>query len=834
MHGARRVLVVFLAVAICATFGTAAATVAVRRAAPPGADATAPVRHGVAALAAVPAAATERLFAVATFRSSGRVPTAAGGALSELGLKVLPLRRLPLALVSGTKSQLEAAARKGVALDVYPDQRLRYLSAGSTAAMGADGLRAAGVTGKGVAVAVVDTGVDATHPDLADHVTHNFKLIGPEHLDILGGKALPDDPPGTLVVPVHTLPYNNSDTTSGHGTHVSGIVAADAHTSPDQVGVAPDASIVGYGAGDAISIFNVLAAFDDILASHRERNIRVVNNSWGASGRLFDPGHPVNVATKALHDAGIVVVFAAGNDGEEGTINPYSVAPWVISAGSATTTRERSGFSSGGYEHDNSLPSAVPSDRHVRFDGDRLGIYHPDVSAPGTDIVSSGTPTGIAVLSPSLPGGTATLSGTSMASPHVAGLAALLLQVRPSLTPDQVRQVLQVTAAPMGGEAPFWRSGYGFTDARAAVELVRRADFGQALLDQLQAAADERVLRSRAYAVRASDLWSFEPLTVTAAGLDTRVFETQVAPGTSAVKAVVSYPSLALIGVNPFDWQITVRDAEGRPVATSTPSAGAGVSALFAEIDPAAVTFGTWKVEVSGVLGAADTDALIGNVVTLAVAQLERRTPDAGPAAGPRFVAEGSQTLYFQRLTAPALLPVPLLSPEGCVLATVAPEASMGGAPATGECTSGLVGYAVTHAADWPVRFTSSAPLAEPVVFGGPSKLTLWLADPAAPVWTLAAASRVAYALEAVDGAGKVTPLAAGDLERAIDGADEVGPAPTRAEYGFTVSPGTVPAGSTLRLQLRFSGAYASTMRMFFGGPYADAGVTLGTGRMTG
>lgn len=844
MRRAHRLVIVVLAAAVTCTLGTAVATVGVRQArqADPPAAPAAEVQRGMAALAALPAAATDQLFAVATFGRGGAARAAPSpGLLGHLGVKILPLRNLPLALVSGTKAQLQAVVAKGLAADVYPNQKLSYFSTGSTAAIRADRLRAQGLTGKGVGVAIVDTGVDATHPDLADHVTHNVKMVGPEHLDVLGGKHRPDEPPGTLVIPVDTLPYNNSDTTSGHGTHVAGIVGADAHTSPDQVGVAPDADIIGYGAGDAIQIFTVLAAFDHILTNKDAWGIRVVNNSWGSSGRMFDPNHPINLATRALHDAGIVVVFAAGNDGEEGTINPYSVAPWVISAGSATTSKERSPFSSGGYEHDNSLPADVPADRHLRFDGDRIGIYHPDVSAPGSDIVSSGTPTGVGVAAPALPGGTATLSGTSMASPHIAGLAALLLQARPSLTPDQVRQVLQVTAVPLAGQAAFFQSGYGFVDAVAAGDLVRRADFGQSLLDQLQAAADARVVAARPYTVRATDLWSFNPQPVTVAGSDTRTFATAVTAETKAIRAVVSYPSLSLVGVNPFDWQITLSDVAGKAVATSTASPAVGVSSLFVDLAGVGdVAYGAWKVELQGVFGAADTDALIGNVVTLAVAQLQ---PAAGGGSQPpasTFVPEGSQSLYFQALSAasaaplagalPLAVPLALPSPEGCTLAAGAPQGRMGGAKVTDACSTGLVGYPLTHAADSPAEFTSSAPLSQAVTFGGTSSLTLWLGDTAAPVWTAAAGSRISYTLEAVDGAGEATPVAAGDLERLVD-VGEVGLEPTRAEYTFEVAPTTVAAGSSLRLRLRFSGAYTATMRLFFGGAFADAGLTLGTGR---
>lgn len=124
--------------------------------------------------------------------------------------------------------------------------------------------------------------------------------------------------------------------------------------------------------------------------------------------------------------------------------------------------------------------------------------------------------------------------------------------------------------------------------------------------------------------------------------------------------------------------------------------------------------------------------------------------------------------------------------------------------------------------------------LPSPAVVGGPSNLRLWLADPAAAVWTAAFASRVGYVLDAVAPDGTATSIAAGDMERRIDGADEVRAEPTRADYAFTVSPSTVPVGSRLRLKLSFSGAYASGLRMLFGGAYADSGLTLGVGRMEG
>ena len=84
-------------------------------------------------------------------------------------------------------------------------------------------------------------------------------------------------------------------------------------------------------------------------------------------------------------------------------INPYSVAPWVISVGAGALTRQRASFSSGGIQYDDSVLGELPADaqKHVWFTGDRIGLYHPSVSAPGVAIVSTGT-TGVA---PPEPGG---------------------------------------------------------------------------------------------------------------------------------------------------------------------------------------------------------------------------------------------------------------------------------------------------------------------------------------------------------------------------------------------------------------------------------------------
>ncbi len=415
-------------------------------------------RRGASQIAALDVANDEPLLGIATLRVGG---TEAAGRLRKLGLETQPLRRLPLALLRGTKSQLLAAVETGAALDVYPNHRMFPTGRASSGAVRADQAAALGFTGQGVGVAIVDTGIDATHPDLRKRVTHNRKLVATGDLSSLGIETSPLTPPGTLVMPVDQLPYNNSDLNSGHGTHVAGIVAADGSGNQDLLGVAPGADLIGYSTGDAVfvSVFAVLAAFDDILVHQREWKIRVVNSSWGLPFQLFDPSDPINVATKALHDAGLVVVIAANNFSEEMTINPFSVAPWVISVGSINLAGKRSSFTSAGLRYDNSRAVALPEDGHLRFEGGGIGLYHPDLSAPGSGILSTRSTTGVLTLTGA--GAGATLSGTSQAAPHVAGVAALLLSANPALTADQVRHALQVTARPLTEGSTFWQSGYG-------------------------------------------------------------------------------------------------------------------------------------------------------------------------------------------------------------------------------------------------------------------------------------------------------------------------------------------------------------------------------------
>jgi serine protease AprX len=762
---------------------------------------------------------------VATF--GGVMPTAAQlDGLRALGLQVQGFDNLPLALLRGPRPAMVDAVARLLADDVYPNDRLVYFSAASNLAIRANEVHAIGIDGYKVGVAVVDSGIDATHPDLIRRVTHNMKMIES------------GTPVGNLIVPTETPPLTNSDTSSGHGTHVAGIVAAD-NSDGKVIGVAPGANLIGYGMGDAIFVFGAVAAYDHLIAKRTAWGIRVVNNSWGSSFRLFDPNEPINQATKAAHAAGIVVVFAAGNSSTEMSLNPYSAAPWVISTGNGTLNHQRNATSSGGIEFDDSILMTLPTteEKHVSFAGDRIGLYHPTLSAPGTNIVSTGATSGVAVTQN--PDRTATASGTSMASPHIAGVAALMVQKNPALTPDLVKSALQVTATLMPDTAnatwvqPFWQSGYGYADAKAVIDLVGRRRFTSTALARLQRTADRRVLGDRDYQVLGTEYWTYTapPLTVNGTP-DNRFYRINVTSTTKAIKALVSYPSLGYVGLNPFNYSITVSDAAGRIVATSTAAANAGMSQLFADLTLGAWTYGTWTVNVRGERMVQDQDTIMGMLVSVAVHQLTPQTR-VRPAM-PVFTATGSTTFYFQPGAAGALA-----SPEGCNLQAGAPVGGLAAAPSTGACQSGSMGYAVNYGVGEAASFTS-APLAAPLTIGGPLSLKFYLTDPAEPAWIAAQNPRLAIEVDAVDEFGELL-LAAGAGEWTVcNGSPRVcntGPQPVGGNYTVSIPPITLPAGSRLSILLRESAAVASGSRTVYGGAgltgnYSDAGVTFTTGTL--
>jgi serine protease AprX len=224
-----------------------------------------------------------------------------------------------------------------------------------------------------------------------------------------------------------------------------------------------------------------------------------------------------------------------------------------------------------------------------------------------------------------------------MASPHVAGAAAVLEQANPSLTPDQVRMALQVTARPVVGtfeaEGPaeplrLWQVGYGHVDLDAAVDLVRARNFG-GHIGRLQADADRRVLRATGYTVQRSDLWTYDAPRVALGGSDSREYTLDVPRGITHLKVTLAHPSLGVACCNGMSYTVTVTDAAGTVVATTEESTGVGTSTAFVDLREAGAAAGTYTVSVSGDTAVSDpdtldSDSLTGDTITLQVAQLTR------------------------------------------------------------------------------------------------------------------------------------------------------------------------------------------------------------------
>src|SRR5205085_2601671 len=225
-------------------------------------------------------------------------------ALAALGVWSHTYKHLPSAAVRLPVARLPELRNLRGVLAIYDNQRLHYfLKESAKLNNTGHAWNDLGVTGKGVTVAILDTGVDFTHPDLAPAMKANVKIMG------VGQDPLP-------VVPVEGIP--DSDTSSGHGTHVAGDVGGRGIASGgEQKGMAYGASLVGIGTGEALSIITALEGYDWMLQNRQKYDIRVVNNSYGTGFEPFDPMDPIHLATKRATDAGIVVVFANGNDGDE-------------------------------------------------------------------------------------------------------------------------------------------------------------------------------------------------------------------------------------------------------------------------------------------------------------------------------------------------------------------------------------------------------------------------------------------------------------------------------------------------------------------------------------
>lgn len=256
-----------------------------------------------------------------------------------------------------------------------------------------------------VVVAVVDTGIWTEHPDLqanlwtSDSGTHGWTASG-----------------GFL--------FEGVTDDHGHGTHCAGIISATANNSTGIAGVNWNCKIAGFKFLTAMGsgpMSDALLLYDKIIELKESGvNIRVVNNSWGGSGE----GKAFEEAFKRLEEAGILVVNAAGNEGQ----NIDFVSHWPANA-----------------TNDNSISVGAIDKLNKKASFSNFGFQNVDLFAPGVGVLSTVPSTGLA----GSVSGYRSLSGTSMASPHVAGVAALAISKNPDLSPSEIKRLILSASTPL-------------------------------------------------------------------------------------------------------------------------------------------------------------------------------------------------------------------------------------------------------------------------------------------------------------------------------------------------------------------------------------------------
>ncbi|GAC1397233.1 MAG: hypothetical protein NVSMB56_12230 [Pyrinomonadaceae bacterium] len=398
--------------------------------------------------------------------------------------KGVTLQRLGMVAVPASVGQVRALAANGAVRSVWSNDKLQYfdtetrtLTGVNRVAVDANFTKLNGglpVSGKGdFSVVINDSGIDARHDDLklGDHVIQNVQIV--TDTDTLTGF--------TPLLVVENIP--DTDVNVGHGTHCAGIVGGNGQDSGGlYAGVAPGAKLIGTGSGAVLFILNALGGFEYSLANQPRYGIRVISNSYGGNG-AFDPNSPINIATKLAHDLNIIVVFAGGNSGPgKDTLNPYAKAPWVIGVAAGTKEGGLAGFSSRGVLKSVRLANSDPND----------DFNAPTITAPGTgrefavnagklssavvstrsisNVFANGETADTEIPTPYIPFYTQ-ISGTSMATPFVAGTVALMLDADPTLTPDEVKDILVQTATQMPGFSEF-EVGAGYVNVYAAVDKV--------------------------------------------------------------------------------------------------------------------------------------------------------------------------------------------------------------------------------------------------------------------------------------------------------------------------------------------------------------------------
>jgi serine protease AprX len=501
-------------------------------------------------------------------------------------------RALPVIAVTATRQQLASVSRLPAVRSIYGNRTFQTTSDPYVAPAGAERVArdseltsfnaGLSVTGRGVTVAVIDTGLDGTHGDLAGRVAQNVKLLDSQSVSL------------GFTSPASLENVPNTDQVYGHGTFVAGMIAGDgARSGGAYAGVAPGAKLVGLSAGD-LNLFHVLAGFDYLL-TRPGLGVRVVNCSFSAN-TVYDENDPVNVATRMLTDRGVNVVFSAGNSGPGlHTLNPYAAAPWVVSVGATDHKGRLASFSARG-----------------QFDG---LASHPSLVAPGVNVV------GLRSLGASLVGASGITSsrrlsisevpyytvgsGTSFSAPQAAGAIALMLEANPDLTPAQVRDILRRTATPL---PPYYRHevGAGMLNAHAA---VLEAAFPERLIGVWRATLDRGQVRFINDPLR-----QFGGIAQPLSG-----YETSLSIPEGALLASVQIAWGPIYSTN--DLGLTLSDPGGVRRASANQLNLPGLTGKRERVNVNSPAPGKWRVGVTNTLGLAGTPQAFSGVLEVTRAQ---------------------------------------------------------------------------------------------------------------------------------------------------------------------------------------------------------------------
>ena len=439
----------------------------------------------------------------------------------------------PRFLARVTPAQLGALLDSPVITFVEPDYQLKPLMSGATfdtharsatgdgtgvwtfdpaggpfGALRADaaGLTADSATGKGVTTAVIDSGIDNTHKDFggwdcepAPYEPCESRIKRTVTVDHLVGDGFDAD--------LQDAP--TTELASGHGTHVAGIIAGNGFYTRDGdadaaryggdgyvFGVAPQSDLVAIKNGDVIWAGLSSFGMEWVLQNGKQYGIRAINNSWGClTGCSFSPNSLVAQQTRDLYRAGYLVAFAAGNGGggaDGAAFSGNAQSPYALGVANYDhRNHQLNSSSSRGQKADNETladpatwtPESEPAS----------GRRRPDVAAPGTSIWAARTLTGGAAAGPprtnltDVTGGGSsgfvpytTMTGTSMATPHVVGAAAVLfgacpnasnLDVMRAVMAGAVRDRVLKTGSTTAVAEPY-ETGYGGLDVRRSLDWL--------------------------------------------------------------------------------------------------------------------------------------------------------------------------------------------------------------------------------------------------------------------------------------------------------------------------------------------------------------------------